>query len=52
MLSQKEKNMFFGVCTFLIICTISLIIWGNHARIEQAKLIRPNDRYVEKASVV
>ncbi|WP_055072032.1 hypothetical protein [Clostridium massiliamazoniense] len=48
MLSQKEKKLFFGVCAFLIICTISLIIWGNHAKVEQAKLIRPNDRYVEK----
>lgn len=48
MLSEKEKKMFFGVCTVLIICTISLIIWGNHAKIEQAKLIRPNDRYIEK----
>ena len=48
MLSQKEKNIFFGVCVFLIICTISLIIWGNSAKIEQAKLIRPNDKYVEK----
>lgn len=48
MLSQKEKNIFFCVCAFLIICTISIMIWGNHARIAQEKLIRPNDRYVEK----
>lgn len=40
--------MFFVVCAVLIICTIFIMVWGNHARTSQERLIRPNDRYVEK----